>query len=139
MKAFIDTNIFIYAQDEEDKQKALVAQKLITQLFKTHTGSISTQVVQEFCNVTLKKASQPLTVTEVNDIADELLLPLLAHTPDGSFYKRVLKTYARYSLSFYDSMVVQAAIDLQCDVLYSEDMQNGAHYGGVTAVNPFLE
>ena len=63
-------------KSEENQQKASAAQKLISQLYITKSGYISAHVVQEFCNVTLKKASQPLTVDEVNDIVDELLLPL---------------------------------------------------------------
>ena len=138
MKAFIDTNIFIYAQDEGDTEKAQKARELLLKLRKTHTGFVSTQVIQEFCNVALKKSATPLKPSDVSEIIDELLLPILAHTPDGAFYKRALKTYERYSLSYYDSTIVQAAIDLNCNLLYSEDMQNGVHYSGVTVVNPLI-
>ena len=138
MKAFIDTNVFVYAQDNSDEIKTKMSQELITKLFLEKQGIISTQVIQEFCNVFLKKSEKPLQPNDVAEIIDDLLVPLLAHTPDSSFYKRAINTYSRYSLSFYDALIVQAAIDLKCELLYSEDMQNGARYNGVTVVNPFV-
>jgi len=139
MKAFIDTNIFIYAQDENDNEKAHKARELLIKTVKTKIGFISTQVIQEFCNVALKKSDLPLKPSDITEVLEELLLPMLAHVPSERFYKEVLKLYERYSLSYYDAMIVQAAIDLNCDLLYSEDMHNGAHYDGVTVVNPFIE
>ncbi len=138
MKAFIDTNVFVYAQDKSDETKTKASQRLITKLFLEKQGFISTQVIQEFCNVFLKKSEKPLQPDDVIEIIDNLLAPLLAHTPDSSFYKRAINTCSRYSLSFYDALVIQAAIDLRCELLYSEDMQNGARYNGVTVVNPFV-
>ena len=137
MNAFIDTNIFIYSYDESAPKKAKEARELIVKLIKDHTGVVSTQVIQEFCNVALNKSFIPLKPSDVSEILEEVLLPILSHAPDGSFYKKALKTYERYSLSFYDAMIVQAATDLKCSLLYSEDMQNGMHYDGVTVINPF--
>ena len=138
MKAFIDTNVFVYAQDNSDEIKTKMSQELIAKLFLEKQGFISTQVIQEFCNVFLKKSEKPLQPNDVAEIIDDLLVPLLAHTPDSSFYKRAINTYSRYALSFYDALIVQAAIDLKCELLYSEDMQNGTRYNGVTVVNPFI-
>ena len=138
MNAFIDTNIFLYSYDESDPVKAKKARELILKLIKEHKGVVSTQVVQEFCNVALKKSSSPLNPSDVNEILNEVLLPILEHIPDSSFYRRALKTYVRYSLSFYNSLIIQAATDLKCSLLYSEDMQNGMQYNCVTVVNPFI-
>ncbi|HSW97114.1 MAG TPA: PIN domain-containing protein [Candidatus Saccharimonadales bacterium] len=135
---FIDTNIFIYAHDETEIQKSQKARELLIQLTNTKEGCISTQVIQEFCNVALKKSVTPLKVQDVRTIVLELMTPLLAHRPDAAFYLKVLETYERYSLSFYDSAIVQAAIDLNCTALYTEDLQAGATYGKVKVVNPFV-
>jgi predicted nucleic acid-binding protein len=134
---FIDTNIFVYAHDETDLQKSHKARELLTELLSTKEGCISTQVIQEFCNVALRKSATSLKTRDVSRIVIELLTPLLAHQPDAEFYTRILKTYERYSLSFYDAAIVQSAIDLNCSVLYSEDLQAGAKYGNVRIVNPF--
>jgi predicted nucleic acid-binding protein len=134
---FIDTNIFVYAHDETDPKKSRQARKLLADLAADSTGCISTQVIQEFCNVVLRKSATPLLPKDIGRIIKELLTPLLAHRPDGLFYLRTLVTYSRYSLSFYDAAIVQAAIDLNCTTLYSEDLQTGASYGKVLVINPF--
>jgi predicted nucleic acid-binding protein len=138
MKVFIDTNILVYAQDNFDEKKTKKARTLIEQLTENKQGVISTQVVQEFSNVLIKKSAGKLDISLLPNILDDMLFPLLSHTPDGSFYKRAINTYSKYSLSFYDALIVQAAIDLKCELIYSEDMQNGAHYDGVTIANPFI-
>jgi predicted nucleic acid-binding protein len=135
---FIDTNIFVYAQDETDPKKARQARELLMELATTKNGCTSTQVIQEFCNVVLRKSITPLQPKDVGRIIKELLSPLLAHRPDSLFYLRTLETYARYSLSFYDAAIVQAAIDLNCAALYSEDMQAGAMYNKTQVINPFF-
>lgn len=137
--AFVDTNIFVYAHDQTDPHKARVARQLLIELTDSNTGRISTQVIQEFCNVALRKSATPLRPADVRNIVRELLTPLLSHQPDASFYNRVLETYERYSISFYDAAIIQAANDLHCAILYSEDLQAGAQYGDVRVVNPFAQ
>jgi predicted nucleic acid-binding protein len=134
---FIDTNIFVYAHDETDRRKSEIARRLLLDVTASGDGIISTQVIQEFCNVALKKSATPLSTADVRKVVRELLEPLLAHRPDAAFYMRVLETFERYSLSFHDAAIVQAAIDLDCDTLLSEDLQTGARFGLVKVVNPF--
>lgn len=135
---FIDTNIFVYAHDESDIQKSQRARTLLIELTSSKKGCISTQVIQEFCNVVLKHSITPLKANDLRNIVRELMAPLLAHRPDAAFYLRTLETYEWYSLSFYDAAIVQAAIDLSCTILYSEDLQTGAKYGKVKVINPFV-
>lgn len=135
---FIDTNIFIYAHDNSDPLKAQKSRDLLIELIDTKEGCISTQIIQEFCNVSLRKSLVPLKITDVRTIVHDVLVPLLSHYPDTAFYMRVLDTFKRYSLSFYDAAVVQAAMDLNCTVLYSEDLQSSVKYGNVKVINPFL-
>lgn len=134
---FIDTNIFVYAHDKTDVHKSQKARALLIEFSKNKEGRISTQVIQEFCNVVLKKSLKPLNAKDVRTILHELMFPLLDHQPDAAFYLRALETFEKYSLSFYDALIVQAAIDLNCTTLFSEDLQNGAIYGKVKVVNPF--
>lgn len=134
---FIDTNIFVYAHDEANQEKSEKARSLLIELVENKEGSISTQVIQEFCNVALRKSATPLKGKDVRNIIRELMIPLLRHQPDSDFYLRSLEIYERYSLSFYDALIVQAAIDLNCSILYSEDLQDNAQYGKVRVINPF--
>lgn len=135
---FIDTNIFVYAFDETDMVKSKRARELLANFSGAKTGCISVQVIQEFCNVALKKSVVPLRPGDLRKVVRELLVPLLVRWPDESFYLRVIDTFERHSLEFYDASIVQAAIDAHCRVLYTEDMQAGANYSGVKVVNPFI-
>jgi predicted nucleic acid-binding protein len=134
---FIDTNVLVYAHDESDLKKSQAARKLLIDLINSKEGCISPQVIQEFCNVMLKKSNGTVKPTDMKQIIRDLLLPLLAHKPDEMFYIKALEIYYRYSLSYYDSAIVQAAIDLDCHAIYSEDMQSGTKYEKVRVINPF--
>lgn len=135
---FIDTNIFVYTIDETDLKKTKIARKLLIELVSAKKACISTQVIHEFCNVVLKKSKTPLKPADARKIIRELLSPLLMHFPDAAFYMRTLEIFEKYSISFYDAAIVQAATDLNCPILYSEDLQNDAKYGKVKVVNPFV-
>jgi predicted nucleic acid-binding protein len=135
---FIDTNIFIYAHDNSDPLKSEIAKTLILDQVSMNRAVISFQVIQEFCNATLKESKHLLDVKDVKRVINELLMPLVAHTQNELFIQKTLDLFDSYSLSFYDAAIIQAANDLGCDIVYSEDMQNGANYDGVIVVNPFV-
>lgn len=135
---FIDTNVFVYAHDKTDLIKSEIAKALILEQVSTNQAVISFQVIQEFCNATLKESKKKLSVEDANRIVRELLLPLVAHSQSGLTIEKTLDFFSKYSLGFYDAAIVNAAVDIGCDILYSEDMQNGACYDGVTVVNPFV-
>ncbi len=135
---FIDTNIWVYQFDHTDKVKQAKAQALIEQLIRSERAVVSSQVVQEFANVALNKFKTKLSPNELETFLGQILKPLCQHFPSFEFYERALKLLQLYSLSFYDSLIVQAALDLDCKTLYSEDLQAGQTYSGVKVVNPFL-
>ncbi|HEY1646079.1 MAG TPA: PIN domain-containing protein [Candidatus Saccharimonadales bacterium] len=136
-KTFLDTNVLVYQFDRAaiDKQKKAVT--LIEKCLKDDSAVISTQVVQEFINVAVKKFDTQLPTREVDVVVTNLLKPLCAHYPTLDFYKRALSLYSAHSLSFYDALIIQAAIDLGCDIVYSEDLQDGQQFGNLTIINPF--
>ncbi len=135
---FLDTNIFIYAHDQSDEIKTNAAQELITKAHKGQ-GVISDQIVREFCNVATKKFSILMSTDDIIDtIKTELQPLLLASSLDESLYEDALRLKDRYGLSFYDSAILQMAIYLKCNVIYSEDMKDGETYGTIKVVNPFL-
>lgn len=134
---FIDTNILVYQFDHIDKAKQVRAQTLMEKLISTEQAVISSQVVQEFANVALNKFKTRPSYDELKTFMDQILKPLCQHFPSFEFYERALTLLQPYNLSFYDSLIVQAASDLGCKTLYSEDLQNGQTYGDVKVVNPF--
>lgn len=58
--------------------------------------------------------------------------------PSSTLYERALELQGRYRFSFYDSLVVAAALESGCQKLYSEDLQHGQRVGNLTIENPFL-
>ena len=136
-KNFFDTNVLVYQFDRSSPDKQQRAQELIGQSILDETAVISSQVIQEFMNVSLKNFATPLTATELTAVLADLLAPLCRHVPTLDFYQRALGLYASASISFYDTLIIQAAIDLGCSTIYSEDLQDGRQFGGLTIKNPF--
>ena len=137
-KVFFDTNVLVYQFDRTAPTKQKRAQGLIEQCILKECAVISSQVVQEFMNVSLKKFHTTLSAEELELVMVGILKPLCAHTPTFDFYERTLKLYASNSTSFYDALIIQAAIDLSCTTLYSEDLQDGRQFGALTITNPFV-
>ena len=136
MRSFFDTNVIVYADaaDEPAKQQRAI------HLIKTHraaaTAVLSTQVLQEYVNVALRKLRLPVPL-----IRERLglygrfdLVPATPEVIEGALALHVL-----HGTSFYDALILQAAIASGCSVLFSEDLQDGEVIGGVKIVNPFVE
>ncbi len=134
---FLDTNILVYSFDASAPQKQQIAKVLIQEALRTQNGTISTQIVQEFLNVALRKFAHPMSISEGEEYLSTVLLPLCRHTPSIAFYQRALQIQEEARYSWYDSLVVTAAVDLRCEVLFSEDMQHGRIVQGVKIINPF--
>ena len=131
MSAFFDTNILVYAQQpgvKGDRARALFA----------GGGKLSVQVLNEFTAVSRRKqAKEWHEITEA--ISDVLTLvdPPLALTLDLHKSARLLSE--EHQLSVYDALIVAAAIEAECDTLFTEDLQHGRKFGDLTIVNPFTE
>lgn len=135
---FLDTNIFVYAIDRSDPPKLRRAAQLIRDAIGTRKGVVSYQVVQEFFQVALKRFAQPMTSADGEQYLTTVLCPLLAIHSSEELYVGGLRLQARYRLSWYDALIVQAARQAQCNVLYSEDFQHGQKFDNLQIVNPFL-
>ena len=132
VKTFIDTNILIYAFTADEPEKQETALKFLDNCLPV----ISTQVMKEFSNVLLKKTSIDLEsmqeiiggIIGISDVVNEEIELIFA----------AFDIHKRYQFSFYDSLVIATAISAKCQVLLSEDMQNGqAIDEKLTIVNPF--
>lgn len=135
---FLDTNIFVYTFDSQAPAKKQRARQLVQQAIQSSDGIISTQVVQEFLNVALRKFAVPLSINDSKAYLRQVLFPLCHVYPEISLYESCLDIQQRSGFAFYDSLIVAAAITGRCQVLYSEDMQHGFTLAGVTIQNPFL-
>jgi predicted nucleic acid-binding protein len=134
---FLDTNIFVYSFDASSPAKASQAKKLIRSATETHAGMVSYQVVQEFFNVALRRFAKPMSTEDAEQYLSVTFRPLLSVHSSPALYGGALRIAARFRLPWYDSLIVASAIEGQCDVLYSEDLQNGQQFGPLTISNPF--
>jgi len=133
--SFIDSNVFVYLFDKTDTNKRSKAENLVQQTLELGTGCISYQVVQETINVITRKLNA--TPEEARQFLDRVLMPLWQINPTGMFYRRGLDLQARYQFSFYDSLILAAALEAGCKTLYSEDLQHGQRIEGLIIKNPF--
>lgn len=137
MRRFIDTNIFVYSFDARAPDQRRRAQEIIGEALAEGTGVCSSQVVQEFVNVALRRFAKPMTHAQVRTYLREVLLPLCATFPAPEAFEDALLLCERHSLSWYDSLIVAAAVTLECDELCTEDLQDGLRIGGLTVRDPF--
>jgi predicted nucleic acid-binding protein len=138
VRFFLDTNIFVYSFDENAPKKSDRASELIRQAVRSRNGIVSYQVVQEFLNVALRRFTHPMTAAEAQQYLATTLRPLMAVNSSAALYVEALRLASSYSLSWYDSVVVAAAIEGGAHVLYTEDLQHGQEFGTLRIENPFL-
>jgi predicted nucleic acid-binding protein len=134
---FLDTNIFVYTFDSAAPAKAAIATDLIKHAIKTKIGVISYQVVQEFFNVAMRRFESPMAAAEADQYLGATFRPLLAVHSSPALFSEALRLGSKFRLAWYDSLIVAAAIEAQCDTLYSEDLQHGQRLESVTVTNPF--
>ena len=135
---FLDTNIFVYSFDQSAPAKARRAAQLIREALTTQKGVISYQVVQEFFNVAMKRFSKPMPAADAGQYLVAVFRPLLAVHSSQALYAEALFLHAQSGLSWYDSLIVSAAILARCEILYSEDLQHGQRFRSLEVRNPFL-
>ena len=132
---FIDSNIFIYLFDETDADKRRAAETLVQEALETGTASISFQVVQETLNTLTRKLGA--TQDDARRFMDAVLVPLWRIMPSRALYARALELRERYRFSFYDSLIIAAALEGGCTRFYSEDLQHGQRVEQLVVENPF--
>ena len=136
---FLDTNIFVYTFDSREPKKRARAQDLVSDALTRGRGVISHQVVQEFLNVATQKFANPLSESDALVYLDRVLGPLCEVLPTLELYRHTIGLAARWKYSFYDSLIIAAALQSECTLLYTEDLQHGQEVEGVTLTNPFFE
>ncbi len=134
---FIDSNVFVYLFDETDERKRGTAGRIVESGLQTRSAVISFQVVQETLNVVTRKLAIPMTAEGAKSFMENVLAPLFRVPASIPLYNRALDVQARYRYSFYDSLIIAAALNTGCDRLYSEDLQSGQRIEGLKIENPF--
>ena len=133
-RSFIDTNILIYAEASDAREKQKTALALLRELYESATGVISTQVLQEYCNVALKKLKlAPQYVRSQLDLYEQF--EVIQVTP--AIIRAGIDIHQTRSVGFYDAIVLATALTAGCERLLSEDMNTGEVVHGIQIVNPF--
>lgn len=133
----MDTNVLVYAYDASETIKQPIARALLEQLWASHSGTVSTQILQEFYYTVTRKVPSRLAPAEARDIVG-----LYSAWPvvliDPSLILSASRVEEAHQVSFWDALVLEAARVAGAGRLVSEDMQHGRVIEGVLIVNPFL-
>lgn len=135
---FLDTNILVYSFDQSQPQKQSISKKLINEALTQKTGNISYQVIQEFLNIASRKFVTPLSLEDCEIYLSNVLEPLCSVFSSPELFHHALEISSRWKFSFYDSLIVAAALSLNCKILYTEDLQHNQKIENMIIVNPFL-
>jgi len=134
-RTFVDTNVWVYAQDGAEERKQDQAVSALAGLAADDIV-ISFQVLTEFYAIVTRTPATPLTpsaaITLVEHITD-----LRVGALDAGLIVPGLRASIKHQLSSWDGLMIAAAASAGCDRLLTEDLNTGATYEGVTIVNPF--
>jgi predicted nucleic acid-binding protein len=130
MKVFLDSNVVLYAFTDDERSS--IAETLLD-----NGAELSVQVLNEFANVARRKLGFDWKQTE-EALSAIATLARAIHPVTLETHSTALTLAQRYGFSFYDALIVASARHARCEILYSEDMQNGLVIeGGLRIVNPF--
>lgn len=133
---FVDSNILIYAHDRDAGRKRRIASATLKELWGTHSGTLSTQVLQEFYVNVTRKIPQPLTSAQAREIIGNYCAwPVVTVVPE--MVLRASEMEEEYRLSFWDALIVAAASRCGAAKILSEDLNAGQSIEGVLIENPF--
>ncbi len=138
MPVFVDTNVLVYRRDATEGVKADQATEWVRALWVSKAGRLSLQVLHEYYVTTTRKLDPGLTPAEAREDVRDLMAwdpaVLDLETLEGAW-----AVEERFGLSFWDSLIVSSAQRARCDLLLTEDMQEGLDLDGMLVVNPFAQ
>jgi predicted nucleic acid-binding protein len=135
-QVFVDTNVLVYARDPRDPLKRARAAAWVRMLWSEQRGRTSVQVLSEYYDVITRKFRVPVRREDAWDDVQRFF----AWRPqevDSEVLANARRVEERHRLNWWDCLIVAAAQVQGCVLLLTEDMQDGADYGGVTVRNPF--
>lgn len=133
---FVDTNVLVYNRDLSDKTKQSRAGQWLSHLWLTRTGRLSFQVLHEYYATVTRRLSHALSPgearSEIRDFRTWDPIQL-----DFSVLERAWLIESKFGFSFWNSLIVSAAQLAGCEILLTEDLQDGQDLDGLRIVNPF--
>ena len=137
-RAFLDTNILVYAYDQHDPVKQKKAQELITTGIEQENLVLSVQVLGEFFNVVTRRIPQPVTSDEAREVIASIgILPV--QEIDLAMVNRAIDVHKKYQIAYWDALIISAAERSGCKLILTEDLRDGQTYHDILVRNPFTE
>jgi len=135
-RAFVDTNVLVYAHDASETAKQPVARAVLQDLWQHRSGTISSQVLQEFYVTATRKLPAPLSRAEAREIID-LYATWPVITMDPIAILAATRIEEAHGVSFWDALILEAARIAGAELLLTEDLGHGQIIEGVRIENPF--
>ncbi|MEW6573602.1 MAG: PIN domain-containing protein [Bacillota bacterium] len=135
-RQFIDTNILVYAHDTSAAEKHNIAKTLVSEIWRSGSGCLSVQVLQEFYVTVTQKVRKPLSPENASRTIADLSF-WHVHAPDATDVLRAIEIQQRYKISFWDAMIIRSAKVLGSVIIWSEDLNPDQFYDEVRVINPF--
>ena len=133
-RSFFDTNVVVYADDKAAPAKQRRAVDLVAEHRRARTGVVSLQVLQEYFVTVTKKLHVDSSIARRKL---ELLAEFDVVAPEVADILAAIDLHRLHGFSFWDALVLRAAKQAGCSVVFSEDMQNARDVDGLEIVNPF--
>jgi len=133
---FFDTNVLVYFVNDDEPEKQEVVRALVREHLIEGEGMLSVQVLREFYSAS-RKLPHPLS----DEQAQEMVRYFSVFAPlpeDARMVLGVVRRSREYALSFWDALIVEAALSAGADRLLTEDLQHGQEVEGLRIENPFL-
>ena len=135
-RVFVDTNVLVYLFDADDPAKQRIVQNLLSNLDLRARLILSTQVLQEFYVSVTRKLAIPLDPEAAFQAVQDLAaFPVIQIDPP--LILLAIQRSRKARVSFWDALILEAALTAGATLLYSEDFQDGAVYGALRIANPF--
>ena len=136
MTTFFDTNVLVYAVDAGDPARQQIAIDRFARAIKDDTVVLSTQVLQEFYNITTRKLKPPLSAREAASQVSHLCNFDVANATSDSIMAATL-LQQKHQMHWWDALILEAALRVNADILVSQDGQHGQRFGRLVMENPF--
>jgi predicted nucleic acid-binding protein len=134
VRAFVDTNVLVYAVDRAEPEKRARARAILAA--GEHDLVLSPQVLAEFYVVATRKLAEPVPAPAAEAMI-EALMPLATVTIDGALVRTAVARSRSWGVSLWDALVLVSAEVGGCEVVFSEDFSTDRRYGAIRVVNPF--
>jgi len=119
VNAYLDTNLLVYLYSDTEPEK----RKKILETINQYERIVSTQVLNEFCNVCIRKMK--VSTSEIVSSIEKICLTCKVVIVQEATVLIALRINKKYGYSYYDSLMIASALESGCTYLFSEDMSDG--------------